>query len=112
MNNNTNYVNWDGSTEQSAPYISTEAESFVWSTADFTWEDLQLLGKISTARREKTLDEYLSKNPDDKKRLIKLICSVKGIEVYSEQKAVQDAKIDVRDIDLLIKEAFGRMIVE
>jgi len=112
MTNNTNYVNWEGTTEQSAPHISTEAEDLVWESVEFTWEDLQLLGKISSLRKGKTLEDYLVKNPDDKKRLIQLICNVKGIEVYNEQKAVQDIEIDVRDIDLLIKEAFGRMIVE
>lgn len=109
---NTNYVNWNGVTEQSTPYISTDAEDLVWQSVDFTWDDVQLIGKISSLRRGKELDDYLIKNPNDKKKLIRLICSVKGIEVYSEQKEVQDTKIDIRDIDLLIKEAFGRMTIE
>ena len=112
MNSNTNYVNWNGSTEQSAPNISTEAESFVWSEVDFTWDDLQLLGKIATARREKTLDDYLVKHPEDKKRLIRLICKVKGITVYDEQKTAGSGKIDVKDIDFLIEEVEKRMIIQ
>ena len=112
MSNNTNYVNWNGATEQSAPHISTEAESFVWSTADFTWEDLQLIGKISSLRRAKTLDDYLVKHPEDKKRLIRLICKVKGITVYDEQKTAGSGKIDVKDIDFLIEEVEKRMIIQ
>ena len=112
MSNNTNYVNWNGTTEQQAPHISTEAESFVWSTADFTWEDLQLIGKISSLRKGKTLDDYLVKHPKDEKRLIRLICKVKGITVYDEQKVAGSGKIDVRDIDFLIEEVEKRMFVQ
>ena len=111
-NGNTNYVNWGGTTEQSAPYTSTEAESLIWSEVDFTWDDVQLLGKIATARRKKTLDDYLIKHPEDKKRLIRLICKVKGITVYDEQKAVSSGKIDVKDIDFLIEEVEKRMFVQ
>ena len=112
MSNNTNYVNWGGTTEQSAPHISTEVEGFVWSKTDFTWEDIQLLGKIASARRAKTLDDYLVTHPKDKKRLIRLICKVKGITVYDEQKAAGSGKIDVRDIDFLIKEVEKIMLVQ
>ena len=112
MSNNTNYVNWGGSSEQSAPYISTEVESFVWSKVDFTWDDVQLLGKIASARRAKTLDDYLIKHPKDRKRLIRLICKIKGITVYDEQKAAGSGKIDVKDIDFLIEEVEKRMIIQ
>ena len=108
---NTNYVNWVGTTEQSTPHISTEAEGLVWSSVDFTWEDLQLIGKITSLRKGKTLDDYLVRRPDDKKKLIRLICKVKGIEVYDESKEAEDIKINVKDIDLLINEAFKQMTV-
>ena len=111
MSNNTNYVNWDGTTEQSAPHISTEASDIVWKNLDFTWEDVQLLGKITSLRKGKTLDDYLVRRPDDKKRLIRLICKVKGVEVYDEEKEVEDSKIDIKDIDLLINEVFKKMMV-
>ena len=109
---NTNYANWEGSSEQSAGALNNEVEAFVWKEVEMTWEDVQLLGKISAARRKKTLDDYLLKNPKDKERLIHLICSVKGIDIYNEQKTVAETKIDVSDIDLLIKEVFGRMTIE
>ena len=111
MSNNTNYVNWVGTTEQSAPHISTEAKDLVWSSVDFTWEDLQLIGKITSLRKGKTLDDYLVRRPDDKKKLIRLICRVKGIKVYDEEKRTEDIEINVKDIDLLINEAFKQMTV-
>ena len=112
MGNNTNYINWNGSTEQSSPHISTEAEEIVWGQANFTWEDFQLLGKITTARRKKTLDDYLLRRPEEKEKLVRLICKVKGIKVYDEQKAAKKMKISTKDIDLLIKEMFGKIIVQ
>ena len=111
-NGNTNYVNWGGTTEQSAPQVSTEAESLIWSEVDLTWDDVQLLGKIATARREKTLDDYLASSPEDEEKLIRLICKVKGIKVYDEQKMAKKMKVDIKDVDLLIKEVFGRITVQ
>ena len=111
MSNNTNYVNWNGMTESSFPNINTEAESLTWSGVDFTWDDVQLLGKIASHRRGRTLEDYLVKQPDDKKKLIRLICKVKGIEVYDEEKEVENSKIDVKDVDLLINEVFKQMMV-
>jgi hypothetical protein len=105
-------VNWDGSIEHPSTDISTEAESLVWSEVDFTWDDLQLISKAGRYRRKKTLDDYLIKHPEDKKRLIRLICKVKGITVYDEQKAVSSGKIDVKDIDFLIEEVEKRMIIQ
>jgi len=111
MSNNTNYVSWNGMTESSSPIVNTEAESLTWGEVDFTWDDIQLLGKIASHRRGRTLEDYLVKQPDNKKKLIRLICKVKGIEVYDEQKEAEDIKIDVKDIDLLINEVFKQMIV-
>ena len=50
---------------------------------------------------------------DEKKRkLIHLICRVKGEKVYDEKKEVGDMKIKLDDADLVINEVLGKMRVE
>ena len=49
---------------------------------------------------------------EKKKRLIRLICRVKGKKVYDEKKEVGDIQIKLEDADLVIKEVLGKMRVE
>ena len=47
-------------------------------------------------------------DPEKKKRFIKLICKVKGIETYSGQKTIRDdINVSVEDIELVVKEVLG-----
>ena len=41
-----------------------------------------------------------------KKRFIKLICQVQGVE-YKETKEVKDFKIRIRDVEMVVKEVLG-----
>ena len=46
--------------------------------------------------------------PEKKKRFIKLICKVKGIETYSGQKTIRDdIEITAEDCEMVIKEVYG-----
>ena len=47
-------------------------------------------------------------DPEKKKRFIKLVCKVKGIETYSGQKTIrEDIEITAEDCELVIKEVLG-----
>ena len=47
-------------------------------------------------------------DPEKKRRFIKLICKVKGIETYSGQKTIRDdIKVKAEDCELVIKEVLG-----
>ena len=52
------------------------------------------------------LDDYLKKHPEKKKRFIKLLCQVEGIE-YKETKEVLDRQIRITDVTLVAKEVLG-----
>ena len=49
---------------------------------------------------------------DKKKKLIRLICRVKGEKVYDEEKEVGDTYIKLEDADLVINEVLGKIKVE
>ena len=58
------------------------------------------------------IDKHYKFDKDTKKRLIRLICRVKGEKVYDEKKEVGDIQIKLEDADLVIKEVLGKMRVE
>ena len=91
------------------------ANKITWDKADFKWNDnphiwnlvLEILeaggGTLEGAVR--AVEEL---EPEKKKRFIKLVCKVKGIETYSGQKTIRDdIKVSAEDIELVIKEVLG-----
>ena len=83
---------------------------------NYTWGDVSVvieiadgIGTGSRRAREARLHKF---DKDTKKRLIHLICRVKGEKVYDEEKEVGDIQIKLEDADLVIKEVLGKMRVE
>ena len=87
-----------------------------WGTLDITWGDYQLIEEIvdglgTGSRRYK--EELLKKlDKDKKKRLIHLICRIKGEKVYDEEKEVGEIQIKLEDADLVIERVLGKIRVE
>ena len=93
-----------------------ESVDVLWGDNDFTWGDVAFVLEIfdgigSGARkaREKRLQDL---EKEKKKKLIHLICRVKGEKVYDEKKEVGDIQIKLEDAELVIKEVLGKMRVE
>ena len=93
-----------------------ESVDVIWGDNDFTWDDVAFVLEIfdgigSGARRarEKRLQDL---EKEKKKKLIHLICRVKGEKVYDEKKEVGDIQIKLEDAELVIKEVLGKMRVE
>jgi len=100
-------------------------KSIKWEEADFKWEKApseQGAGGdviVYTWDDVRFVDELLSQggdiawnvnqlDVDKKKRFIKLVCKVKGIETYSGQKTIHDdIEVSVEDCNLVIKEVLG-----
>ena len=91
------------------------ANKIKWDNADFKWDDnphiWNLVREIvassggtvkGAVRAVETLD------PEKKKRFIKLVCKIKGIETYSGQKTIRDdIQVSADDIELVVKEVLG-----
>ena len=71
------------------------------SGAPYTWNEVVLIRQASDGIFE--IDKW---DKDKKKKLIKLICKVKG-KTYKKSKYVNDYKIKVSDIRLAAKEILG-----
>ena len=109
-------IKWNGATNDG------RTATVVWGDNPYTWDDVSLAievaeiiddtdGKGTHSRREREEKLHQLDN-DKKKRLIHLICRVKGEKVYDEEKAVGDIQIKLKDAELVIKEVLGKMRVE
>ena len=106
----SNYIKWNGISEDGSDGDKK------WIIANLTWGDYQLISEVAEIIKDgsggrRKLDTWLDQEPEKKKRLIKLICMVKG-EKFEETKEVEDAKVDISDVEILIKEVFSKLMVE
>jgi hypothetical protein len=87
--------------------IKWENANFSFSNNSFTWEEVVLVKEALGGGGVMVEDMPWTKWEDDKKkRLIKLICKVKG-KTYKETKKTQNIKIKVKDIRLLAEKVLG-----
>ena len=91
-------------------------EEITWGDNPYTWGDvsliLEVIDGIGSVSRRARLDLYLDKYPQQKNRLIRLICRIKGEKVYDETKEVKDIEVKLEDVDMVIQEVLGIIKVE
>ena len=75
---------------------------FNWNNNPYTWNEVVLITQAASDGIF-DVDQW---DKEKKKKLIKLICKVKG-KTYDESKYVNDFKIKVSDIRLAAKEILG-----
>ena len=78
----------------------------VWNVLDQIWNEFALFIRIfggGKTRRQK-LDAYGGLDKEKKKRVVKLICMVKGQKI-EEEKVVEDFEISIDDIELVLERA-------
>jgi hypothetical protein len=117
-------IKWNGLVDDSESDSLVSADNnevptsvdIVWGDNSYTWGDVAFvfsifdgIGSSSRRAREKRLQDL---DKEKKKRLIHLICRVKGEKVYDEKKEVGDIQIKLEDAELVIKEILGKMRVE
>ena len=114
-------IQWDG--DLSHPQAGQQNQSIpasidlgTWGDNPYTWGDVVFVQEIadgigtgSRRAREARLHKF---DKDTKKRLIRLICRVKGEKVYDEEKQVGDTYIKLEDAELVINEVLGKIKVE
>ena len=91
--------------------LNWEDSNFLWEDNPHTWDDVQLVVSLVESRGA-SVPEILwqvdNLDPEKKRRFIKLVCKVKGIETYSGQKTIRDdINVSAEDIEFVIKEVLG-----
>ena len=93
-----------------ATKIKWEDADFKWNNNPYKWDEVQLVEEVVDAidGNGGIADAIQQLSPEKKKRFIKLICKVKGIETYSGQKTIRDdIEVDAKDVELVVKEVLG-----
>ena len=97
-----------------ATNITWDNSNFTWDSNSFTWDEVVLVEKAIDTGTDgsypedptQALDTNLT--DEEKKRFVKLVCKVKGIETYSGQKTIKDdINITAKDIQLVAREVLG-----
>ena len=107
-------VRWGGTTEDG------RSVSTIWGNNDFTWSDVALAVEVadvitkggSSYKRRKENLEKLLQDTDKKKRLIHLICRIKGEKVYDDKVEVKDIDIKVEDAELVVETIVKKVKLE
>ena len=113
-----NWVRWNcdvqdgGTVNQSIP-SSTGIE---WGDNSYTWGDVQFISDIAdgigTGSRRERQDRLNKLDKDKKKRLIRLICRIKGEKVYDDVTEIGDVKINIDDVELVAENIIGKVKLE
>ena len=106
-------IRWNGTTEDG------RTTSVVWGSNSFTWgetllavEVAEIIDGVGTKTRRAREARLRKLDKDKKKRLIHLICRIKGEKVYDEKKEVGEVDIKLEDAELVVNEVLGKIKVE
>ena len=82
--------------------------NFAWNNNPYTWEDCALVEELAAALGGHGAAgvQKVLKDKEKKKRFIKLLCKVKGVE-YKEEKEIKNHKIVISDVELVVNEVMS-----
>ena len=107
----TNNMNSGGSPPAFGPTslgTATETE-FTWGDVNFIQE---IMDGIGTGSRRERQDRLNKLDNDKKKKLIHLICRIKGEKVYDDVTEVGSVEVKVDDVELVAKTIIGKVKLE
>ena len=82
----------------------------------FTWGDVNFIQEIvdglGTGRRRQDRLNKILDDEDKKKRIIHLICRVKGEKVFDEDIEVKDVQVNIKDVDMITERILGKVTME
>ena len=85
--------------------------TFIWSDVAFIQELVDGIGTGSRRARQDRLNKILD-DEDKKKRIIHLICRVKGEKVFDEDIEVKDVQVNIKDVDMITERILGKVTME
>ncbi len=111
-------IQWDGTVvggDKEGDSVPSDI-TLVWGSNEFTWGDAQFIQEIidgigtgSRRARQDRLNKILD-DEDKKKKLIHLICRIKGEKVYDDYTEVGSVEVDVDDVELVVERMMGKKL--
>ena len=87
-----------------------------WGTADVTWGDVnfiqEIMDGIGSGSRRARQDRLNKLDDNKKKKLIHLICGIKGEKVYDDVTEVGSVEVKVDDVELVAETIIGKVKLE
>ena len=87
-----------------------------WGTADVTWGDVnfiqEIMDGIGSGSRRARQDRLNKLDDNKKKKLIHLICRIKGEKVYDDVTEVGSVEVKVDDVELVAETIIGKVKLE
>ena len=89
--------------------ITWDNANILWNNNEFTWDDVVLIQRITSAGEDYNLWEK-----EDKDKLVKLILKVHGNTITeSKKREIKQYKIKAKDIKIVVKEVLStKMMAE
>ena len=113
-------IEWDGTVvggENQGDSIPS-SKSIVWGSNPFTWGDVSFIQEIvdgigtgGRRARQDRLNKILD-DEDKKKKLIHLICRIKGEKVYDDYTESGNIEVKVEDVELVAENIIGKVKLE
>ena len=114
-------IQWDGDLSKpsdGSAQSSPDNVDVVWGNNPYTWGDVNFvievadgIGTGSRRARQDRLNKILD-DEDKKKRIIHLICRVKGEKVFDEDIEVKDVQVNIKDVDMITERILGKVTME
>ena len=111
-------IEWDGDVkggDSQGDEIPTSVNT-LWGSNEYTWGDVAFIQEIadgigtgSRRARQDRLNKILD-DEDKKKKLIHLICRIKGEKVYDDYTEVGSVEVDVDDVELVVERMMGKKL--
>ena len=80
--------------------------NFQWDDNPYTWDDCAITQEVVDVIQAGGSYQEVFKDKEKKKKFIKLICKVEGVE-YKETKEIKERQIRITDVALVAKEVLG-----
>jgi len=91
--------------------ITWDKANFLWNSNPYTWDDVKVLTAVIEAlgaEAPEITHGIIDLEPELRKRFIKLVCKVKGIETYSGQKTIRDdIEVTIEDVELVLEKVLN-----
>ena len=91
-------------------------EKIVWGNNPYTWGDvnfvIEIADGIGTGSRRARQDRLNKFDDKKKKKLVRLICRIKGEKVYDDYTEVGDVEVRVDDVEMVTENIIGKVKLE
>ena len=111
-------IEWDGTVvggDTGGDSIPS-SKSIVWGSNPFTWGDVafiqEVVDGIGTGSRRAREARLQQLDKEKKKRLIRLICRIKGEKVYDDVTEIGDVKINIDDVEMVAENIISKVKLE